>query len=167
MPNTIQHYHALMPTLKLPTMQQGNITAKTEHFDFTEANKLHSHIESKKPKQGWICYQSAIKQFENIQDGKLPAFDEQTGHILNAEFVLDKQSSLHIRQNKTGWVATHLTEGAGDKPISPTHYLQMTNPEAVRANQAEYLYYRTQWEHDAANGYQPALYRFTGFNKEA
>ena len=164
----LKNYQQLAKKLHLSEVQQASFICHFEHIDFSDISVLDKRISDANPQQGWLCYQSDIQRF--MEEKNLPKRTDQTGYILNAEFMLDESRSLHIRMAEQGWIISELEEQVGTDLVKQAQYLCIPDKdvdEATMGNFKQRLNYRVIWTLDDESGYQPSNYRFTGFSEEA
>ena len=165
--SVLKNYQDLTKPLHLNAFKEARFTSNTELIFFEKVEQLDEYICNKNPQQGWICYQSVVQRF--MEEETLPERDETTGYLLNAEFVLDNDRSLHIRMAETGWIVNIIKKQTGHDLLEKTHYLAMPEKESeeTMGNFKQRLNYHVIWTLDNDNGYQPSNYRFTGFSEGA
>ncbi|MBQ0724755.1 MAG: hypothetical protein KBT50_05070 [Cycloclasticus sp.] len=108
--------------------------------------------------QGWARSQKEIHApWDNTY-----AVDKH-GYLLEGEWLINKQTSIHLRQIHHGWVVTHYQEGdntTGEPMLCQEQYL-LNN--AKNKEDSPHLQYRIYYQL-AEHSYQSAFSRFVGFS---
>lgn len=143
----------------LPQMDPGTCDlAIPDPQRLTSAAEALDHLKAFDKATGWIGFQSANRHFT----GQVPAMDETTGILLNAEAAgTDGNASLHIRYDGAGgWIATEYRQAPGGSYLSDNVTHIAHDPKLRK------LRYRRYWCIDAEQGAMVHAARFVGFGDE-
>ena len=83
---------------------------------------------------------------------------EEHGYLFEGEWLLDKNSSIHLRQIHHGWVVTTYEESEGSKTLLYQDQYYLSRNKDTK----EYLKYRVYYQL-GKHSYEPKFSRFMGF----
>ena len=126
----------------------------TEPIRYQNPEEVWSHIESFKPDQGWICFQSSVEHF--FEPNKLI----QKGIVLTAEMCRKDNQSLHINPHSLGGWQVNQFERRDDAE----EYLYQKVKYVSVEHGIAYLHYELFWQSDSQAGMVCRVARFVGFS---
>lgn len=106
--------------------------------------------------RGWICRPHEVVEWPGAEAG---------GPVVSAELATSDGTSLHIRQEGSGWRAWRYTEGAG-KPCIAFHESFAGTVQGDPKRRLDYVVYWALEEEDGIHVYRPFASRFAGWGQE-
>lgn len=147
-------YQSLPEAHGLPALDSKTWTLTSTTERLHSAPAVMSALKALKPTTGWLNFQSATVLLR--LGSALPAMDEKTGILLNAEVVNAAGQSLHVRYaSADAWVVTTFTPTAGNEYLADEVKLVLSGAPGG------FLYYRRYWQIDPAQGIIPCAACFT------
>lgn len=154
----LKSWAELSDTLDLPPAIACTVAARPQVY--TDVEQLRAAMSSFAPSEGWICCQSRVHVMRERDD--LGGDPGQDGLPVSGELV-NGARSLVLRTVPEGWRLIEIEEGAstGIPALAFDTCRVGTGDGGVKA-----LAYRVYWLHDAENGFEPRLARFTGYQEK-